>query len=128
MGKTSEGLSLYLEMKKYRPGTSKGDNYLFVNQKKRQLSRWGISYLLNKYVEKAKDDVDFNVDFPVTPHVLRHSKAMHMLQSGVHLIYIRDFLGHVDCSTTEVYARADSGRILSTQALFIRTFNTFLST
>ena len=108
MGKTSEGLGLYLETKKNNPGISKGDNYLFVNQKKQQLSRWGISYILNKYVEKAKNDVNFNVDFPVTPHVLRHSKAMHLLQSGVNLIYIRDFLGHVDCSTTEVYARADS--------------------
>ena len=34
--------------------------------------------------------------------------VLHLLQSGVNLIYIRDFLGHVDCSTTEVYARADS--------------------
>ena len=33
---------------------------------------------------------------------------MHMLQAGVNLIYIRDFLGHVDCSTTEIYARADT--------------------
>lgn len=108
MGKTSENLSLYLEMKKHHPGISRGDNHLFVNQKKKKLSRWGVSYILNKYVGKAKNDVGFNVDFPVTPHVLRHSKAMHLLQSGVNLIYIRDFLGHVDCSTTEVYARADS--------------------
>ena len=63
---------------------------------------------MNKYVEKAKDNESFKVDFPVTPHVLRHSKAMHLLQSGINLIYIRDFLGHVDCSTTEIYARADS--------------------
>jgi len=108
MGKTSENLSLYLKMKKYHPGISKGDHYLFVNQKKQQLSRWGISYILNKYVEKAKRDVGFNVDFPVTPHVMRHSKAMHLLQSDINLIYIRDFLGHADCSTTEVYARANS--------------------
>lgn len=108
MGKTSENLSLYLKMKKYHPGISKGDHYLFVNQKKQQLSRWGISYILNKYVEKAKCDVGFNVDFPVTPHVMRHSKAMHLLQSDINLIYIRDFLGHADCSTTEVYARANS--------------------
>ena len=40
------------------------------------------------------------------PH-LRHSKAMHLLQSGVNLVYIRDLLGHADISTTEVYARAD---------------------
>lgn len=44
----------------------------------------------------------------VTPHVLRHSKAMHMLQAGVNLIYIRDFLGHTSISTTEIYAKADS--------------------
>lgn len=108
MCKTFELLSLYLKMKEYHTGIFKDDNYLFVNQKKQQLSRWGVSYILNKYVEKAKADVDFNIDFPVTPHVFRHSKAMHLLQSGVNLIYIRDFLGHVDCSTTEIYARVDS--------------------
>lgn len=44
----------------------------------------------------------------VCPHMVRHSKAMHLLQAGVNLIYIRDFLGHVDIKTTEVYARADT--------------------
>ncbi len=38
----------------------------------------------------------------------RHSKAMHLLQAGVNLIYIRDFLGHVDLKTTEIYARTDT--------------------
>lgn len=44
----------------------------------------------------------------VRPHMLRHSKAMHLLQAGVNLIYIRDFLGHVDLKTTEIYARTDT--------------------
>lgn len=57
----------------------------------------------------AKDNPLFAVKLAVTPHVLRHAKSMHLIQSGVNLIYIRDFLGHVDCSTTEIYARADSG-------------------
>ena len=39
---------------------------------------------------------------------MRHSKAMHLLQAGVNLVYIRDILGHVSIQTTEVYARADS--------------------
>ncbi|MBC2579058.1 site-specific integrase [Clostridium sp. DJ247] len=108
MGRTSELITKYLEIKKYNYGLAKADNYLFVNQKQQKLSRWGISYILNKYVEIAKENPLFSVNFPVTPHVLRHAKAMHLLQSGVNLIYIRDFLGHVDCSTTEVYARADS--------------------
>jgi integrase/recombinase XerD len=44
----------------------------------------------------------------VSPHTLRHSKAMHLLQAGVNLVYIRDILGHVSIQTTELYARADS--------------------
>jgi len=41
------------------------------------------------------------------PH-FRHSKAMHLLRADVDLNYIRDFLGHVNTSTTEVYAKADA--------------------
>ena len=40
--------------------------------------------------------------------LLRHSKAMHLLQAGVNLVYIRDLLGHVSIQTTDIYARADS--------------------
>ena len=40
--------------------------------------------------------------------MLRLSKAVHLLQAGVNLIYIRDFLGHTDIKTTEMYARADT--------------------
>lgn len=39
---------------------------------------------------------------------MRHSRAMHLLQSGVNLVWIRDLLGHTSIQTTEVYARADS--------------------
>ena len=38
---------------------------------------------------------------------MRHSKAMHLLQAGIAIIYIRDFLGHESVKTTEVYAKAD---------------------
>ena len=50
----------------------------------------------------------FDVRFSVTPHVFRHSKSVHLLQSGVNLIYIRDLLGHSDCSSTQIYAKADT--------------------
>lgn len=44
----------------------------------------------------------------MTPHVMRHTKAMHLLRADVDLHYIRDFLGHIDISTTEIYAKADA--------------------
>lgn len=108
MEKTRKLLEDYLNHQNINDAISKGDQYLFVNQKRQKLSRWGISYIINKYVELVKQDPKFTVSFPVTPHVFRHSKSMHLLQSGVNLIYIRDFLGHCDCSTTEIYARADT--------------------
>jgi len=108
MEKTRKLLEGFLNYKNINEVISKGDQYLFVNQKRQQLSRWGISYIIDKYVELVKKDPKFTVSFPVTPHVFRHSKSMHLLQSGINLIYIRDFLGHCDCSTTEIYARADT--------------------
>jgi len=44
----------------------------------------------------------------ISCHSIRHSKAMHLLQAGVNLVYIRDLLGHVSIQTTDIYARADS--------------------
>ena len=41
-------------------------------------------------------------------HGFRHSKAMHMLEAGINIVYIRDFLGHEDISTTMVYIRVDN--------------------
>jgi len=79
---------------------------LFVNQKGEKLSRSGVSHIVKRYVEQARK---LNSElFPdhVTPHVFRHSKAMHLLEANVNLIYIRDLLGHVSVQTTEVYARA----------------------
>lgn len=46
--------------------------------------------------------------FNITPHVFRHTKAMHLLNAEVNMFYIRDILGHVDISTTEIYARVDA--------------------
>ncbi len=81
---------------------------LFFNKQGGHLTPAGVTYILNKYFKCAKEK---NPDlFPdkFSPHCMRHSKAMHLLQGGINLIYIRDILGHVQCSTTEVYARADS--------------------
>lgn len=66
------------------------------------------TYVVKKYVDQARARHPEGIPETVSPHVFRHSKATHLLQAGVNLVYIRDLLGHVSVSTTEVYARADS--------------------
>jgi site-specific recombinase XerD len=81
---------------------------LFFNHRKEKLTRAGITYILDKYVNAAREKHPKLITTNVSPHVFRHSKAMHLLQNGVNLVYIRDLLGHSDISTTEIYARADT--------------------
>ena len=73
-----------------------------------KFTRAGITYILQKYVVATRESHPELMPKSVSPHHLRHSRAMHMLQAGVLLIYIRDFLGHSEISTTEIYARCDS--------------------
>jgi integrase/recombinase XerD len=82
------------------------DQPLFQNRQGGRLSRAGVRYLLQKYVQAVRRDHP-GFTQPVSPHSLRHTKGMHLLQSGVPLEIIRDFLGHVDVKTTEIYARAN---------------------
>lgn len=80
---------------------------LFTNNQHNKLTKEGVSYIIKKYVKYARMSSTI-VPSKVKPHMFRHSKAMHLLQAGVNLVYIRDFLGHVDIKTTEIYARTDT--------------------
>ena len=83
------------------------DQYLFESSANKKFSRKGICYIIDKYVNSARQ-VSNIIPTKVNPHMFRHTKAMHLLQSGVSLIYIRDFLGHTDIQTTEIYAKYDT--------------------
>ncbi len=97
--KSSEIIRQYIEENHLDRRERKNDP-LFMNPQGKQLSRSGVSYILKKYVDQAK--------LPqITPHCLRHSKAMHMVEAGINLIYIRDFLGHESVETTQIYAKAN---------------------
>jgi integrase/recombinase XerD len=81
---------------------------LFCNHRHEKLTREGISYVLKTYAKMARQESPELIPERLSCHSLRHSRAMHLLQAGVNLVYIRDILGHVSIQTTDVYARADS--------------------
>lgn len=81
---------------------------LFSNSRNEKLTRAGVTHILLKYADKARKKDSKLIPEKLSCHSLRHSKAMHLLQAGVNLVYIRDILGHVSVQTTEIYARADS--------------------
>jgi len=76
------------------------DHPLFFNFRKEKLTRQGIGYIISKYAESLK------VNYNISAHVFRHSKAMALTQADVNPIYIRDILGHADLKTTSVYSRS----------------------
>ena len=105
MVNTARLLERYLQERRLdRP--EQWDKPLFQNRCHSRLSRSGVRYILDKYTAQARRS-DPNLQAKITPHSLRHSKAMHLLQSGTPLVIIRDILGHADISTTGIYARAD---------------------
>ena len=83
-------------------------NPIFFNSRSEKLTRAGVNHILFKYTSNARRTHKMLMPEKISCHSLRHSKAMHLLQAGVNLVYIRDILGHVSVQTTEVYARADS--------------------
>lgn len=83
----------------------KGHLPLFTNRDGKKMSRANVTYILDKYV-KAASGIDSSIPERITPHVLRHSKAMHIYEAENNLIYVRDILGHSDIKTTGIYARS----------------------
>jgi integrase/recombinase XerD len=80
---------------------------VFANRAGERLGRAGAAYILATCAHAAHAQRPELVPEKVSPHMLRHSKAMHLLENGVNLIYIRDILGHASVVTTEIYAKAN---------------------
>jgi site-specific recombinase XerD len=77
--------------------------HVFVNRFGDPLTRDGIAYILNKYVLAAAPERPSIARLRITPHVMRHSCAVGLLQSGSDLTVIRDYLGHASVATTNRY-------------------------
>ena len=83
------------------------DAHVFLNRRGEPITRFGIHTMVERYIERLRPTTPALRDKRVSPHVIRHSTATHLLQAGVDINTIRAWLGHVSLDTTSIYAETD---------------------
>jgi integrase/recombinase XerD len=101
---TAALVQIYLASERRTP--KKGyEDWLFISQRRTPLTRAGIYGLVYKYVSRAAEHCPSLAEKTVTPHTFRHTTGVHLVDSGVDLKTISDWLGHAHMASTEIYAR-----------------------
>ena len=101
----ARALQEYLERARPRMRKKFEEQALFLNRRGDRLTRQGFWLILKGYAREA------DIKTPITPHVLRHSFATHMLRGGAALRRVQEMLGHANISTTQVYTHLASDQV-----------------
>jgi len=109
MAETAKIVESYMYDQRFLEQPSCKNLHLFFSTNRAQFTRPGITRILKRHFAIAKA-ANTKILFPrdIHPHAIRASKAIHLLESGVNIIAIRDFLGHTSVSTTQVYLRVNN--------------------
>jgi integrase/recombinase XerD len=108
----ARALALYLS--RARPTLSAGriDPHVFLNHRGRRISRVGFFKRMKRHAAAAR------IRREISPHVLRHTFATHLLEGGADLRYVQALLGHADISTTQIYTTVDSRHLIEVHRAF----------
>jgi len=101
---TVAALQDYLEHRE--PGIAHNPS-VFLNANGQPITRFGIRYIVRHYAAEAEEACPSLTSKKITPHSVRHTTAMHLLQSGNDLSVIKDWMGHADVNTTHAYVEID---------------------
>lgn len=88
-------------------GLNEEEQAVFLNRFGKRISPKGLARIVDKYVDSV------SIDRKISPHVLRHTFATHMLDSGADLRSVQDLLGHAGISTTQIYTHVSKERLRS---------------
>lgn len=99
-----EALRLYLS-DGYQKINKYNEPYLFLNNNGHQVSERGVRYVLDQIIKKT------SINKSISPHVLRHSFATHLLNEGCDLLTVQKLLGHESISATQIYTHVSSDRL-----------------
>lgn len=102
-----KALSVYINDVRDTMLASPGEQSLFVNVGGSRMSRQGFWKILKHYQSAA------NIEKDITPHTLRHSFAVHLLENGADLGSVQELMGHSDISSTQVYAQMINNKLKS---------------
>ena len=101
---TVDDLRRYLDI---REDAGKSRTAVFLNDRGKRLTRFGVNHIVKQRISDAVAAEPSLAGRKITPHTFRHTTALHLIQSGVDITVVKEWLGHADIKTTSLYVEID---------------------